>query len=93
MLYVSTLSRTWRARIVSIWLGEGLGFIPRGTHMTIRMFVHPATLEATAATCGWQWEGAQGQGVRALKTLFSWSLAFVPTNATWGSYSAWLRRS
>jgi 2-polyprenyl-6-hydroxyphenyl methylase/3-demethylubiquinone-9 3-methyltransferase len=92
LLSVSTLSRTLRARILSIWLGEGLGFVPRGTH-DHRLFVHLDALAASAAAAGWTMDRAQGQGVDVLKTLRTWSLAFVPTTGTWGSYSAWLRRT
>ncbi len=92
LLYISTISRTVRARILSVWLGEGLGFVPRGTH-DHRMFVHLDALAATAATDGWTLDRTHGHGVDLFRTLRTWSLAFVPTTATWGSYSAWLRRS
>lgn len=46
-LFVNTINRSLRARVLAIWLGEGLGLIPRGTHRADR-FVKPAELRAMA---------------------------------------------
>jgi 2-polyprenyl-6-hydroxyphenyl methylase/3-demethylubiquinone-9 3-methyltransferase len=90
--YVNTISRTWRARAVVIWLGEGLGFVPRGTH-DHRLFVRPDELGDAAAQRGWRLEGVLGQRVRPLATIAHWRLALAPTAAIWGTYSAWLSRT
>jgi 2-polyprenyl-6-hydroxyphenyl methylase/3-demethylubiquinone-9 3-methyltransferase len=50
-LFVHTINRTLRARVLAIWLGEGLGLIPRGTHEA-RRFVRPRELERWAASAG-----------------------------------------
>lgn len=46
-LFVNTINRTLRARVLAIWLAEGLGLIPRGTHRA-RQFVRPDELRAMA---------------------------------------------
>lgn len=46
-LFVNTIHRTLRSRLFAITLGEGLGFIPRGTHRW-RQFVTPTELDASA---------------------------------------------
>jgi 2-polyprenyl-6-hydroxyphenyl methylase/3-demethylubiquinone-9 3-methyltransferase len=50
-LFVNTINRTLRARLLAVTLGEGLGLIPRGTHDP-RRFVRPAELEAAALAAG-----------------------------------------
>jgi 2-polyprenyl-3-methyl-5-hydroxy-6-metoxy-1,4-benzoquinol methylase len=92
LFYVNTISRTWRGRVLSIWLGEGLGFVPRGTH-DHRLFVRPDELAAEAGRHGMTCERTLGQRVRVLKTALSWRLAFAPSRATWGMYSAWLTKT
>jgi len=46
-LFVNTINRTLRARVLAVWLGEGLGLIPRGTHSADR-FVRPDELKTMA---------------------------------------------
>jgi 2-polyprenyl-6-hydroxyphenyl methylase/3-demethylubiquinone-9 3-methyltransferase len=91
LFYVNTISRTWRGRALSIWLGEGLGFVPRGTH-DHRLFVRPDELREAGDRRGLACERIIGQRVRALKTAMRWRLAFASTRSTWGMYSAWLRK-
>ena len=50
-LFVNTIHRTLRSRLFAITLGEGLGFIPRGTHQW-RLFVRPDELDAMARAAG-----------------------------------------
>ncbi|MGE3174146.1 MAG: bifunctional 2-polyprenyl-6-hydroxyphenol methylase/3-demethylubiquinol 3-O-methyltransferase UbiG [Planctomycetota bacterium] len=50
-LFVNTINRTLRARVLAIWLGEGLGMIPRGTHRA-RLFVRPQELARKARAAG-----------------------------------------
>lgn len=50
-LFVNTINRTLRARVLAVWLGEGLGLIPRGTHDP-RRFVRPDEVAAFAAANG-----------------------------------------
>lgn len=46
-LFVNTIHRTLQSRLFAITLGEGLGFIPRGTHRW-RQFVTPTELDTSA---------------------------------------------
>lgn len=50
-LFVNTINRTLRARVLAVWLGEGLGLIPRGTHDP-RRFLRPDEVAAFAAANG-----------------------------------------
>jgi len=50
-VFVSTLDRGLLSRLQVVWLGEGLGLIPRGTHDP-RLFLTPGELEAHARAAG-----------------------------------------
>ena len=102
VLYVNTLNRTWRARLLAVWLAEGLGLVPRGTH-DHRLFVRPQELADEAAAAGFAFESFGGYRLRLWRTLMGWRLAFRsssrPARSTngaggpgWGSYSAWFVR-
>ncbi len=69
-LFVNTINRTWRARLLAIWLGEGLGCIPRGTHRG-DWFVRPHELQAIAASVGLgatEWCGERPDLLASLRT-------------------------
>jgi 2-polyprenyl-6-hydroxyphenyl methylase / 3-demethylubiquinone-9 3-methyltransferase len=89
--YVNTINRTWFARAVTVWLGEGLGYVPRGTH-DHRMFVRPGDLAATGGRYGWAFDGACGQRVRPLRTLLAGRLCLSRTASLNATYSAWFTR-
>ncbi|MBA2479917.1 MAG: 3-demethylubiquinone-9 3-O-methyltransferase [Planctomycetes bacterium] len=89
--YVNTINRTWFARVVTVWLGEGLGYVPRGTH-DHRMFVAPKSLAAAGDRHGWSFDGATGQRVMPLRTLFGRRLALAATTSLSATYSAWFTR-
>jgi len=67
-LFVHTINRTLRARLLAVVLGEGLGLIPRGTHDP-RRFVRPQELEALARGHGLAAERWYGERPRLLATL------------------------
>src|SRR5262249_10368653 len=67
-LFVHTINRTLRARLLAVVLGEGLGLIPRGTHDP-RRFVRPQELEALARVHGLAAERWYGERPRLLATL------------------------
>lgn len=67
-LFVNTIARTLRARLLAITLGEGLGLIPRGTHQW-RRFVRPRELDAMAAAAGLVPVHRTGEAPRLLATL------------------------
>lgn len=50
-LFASTIDRGLSSTLQVVWLGEGLGLIPRGTHDP-RLFLTPGELEAHARAAG-----------------------------------------
>jgi 2-polyprenyl-6-hydroxyphenyl methylase/3-demethylubiquinone-9 3-methyltransferase len=68
LLFVNTIHRTLRSRLFAIVLGEGLGFIPRGTHVW-RQFVRPDELDAMAAAVGLVRRQRTGEVPRLLRTI------------------------
>ncbi|MBL8733802.1 MAG: 3-demethylubiquinone-9 3-O-methyltransferase [Planctomycetes bacterium] len=67
-LFVNTINRTLRSRLFAITLGEGLGYIPRGTHCW-RDFIRPAELDAMASAAGCVRVRRVGEKPRLLATL------------------------
>lgn len=67
-LFVNTIARTRRARLLAITLGEGLGLIPRGTHRW-QMFLQPAELDAMAAAAGLRRVARSGEAPRLWRSL------------------------
>lgn len=46
-MFVNTINRTFRARLLAVWVAEGIGMIPRGTH-SADQFITPSELVAAA---------------------------------------------
>ncbi|MCU0864697.1 MAG: bifunctional 2-polyprenyl-6-hydroxyphenol methylase/3-demethylubiquinol 3-O-methyltransferase UbiG [Planctomycetes bacterium] len=69
-LFVNTINRTLRSRLFAIWLGEGLGFVPRGTHEWA-MFIRPQDLDTMAAAVGLRRVRQEGESPRLWATLRS----------------------
>lgn len=78
VIYANTLNATHRARILAVVIGEGLGFVPRGTH-DWRLFIDDGGLCRAAARIGLRprekigarpavgaslWSLVQGRGLR-----------------------------
>lgn len=89
--FVSTLNRTRRARILAVWLAEGLGLVPRGTH-DARMFVTPDELARWSAVSGLAVERLQGESLDLPRTLRRWTVVLRRGDSTNVTYSALLRR-
>jgi 2-polyprenyl-6-hydroxyphenyl methylase/3-demethylubiquinone-9 3-methyltransferase len=70
LLYVNTINRTKRARLLAVTLGEGLGLLPRGTHDP-DLFVRPADLCAAAEASGLRCVALGGEAPRLLATLLA----------------------
>lgn len=68
VLYVNTINKTLRARLLAVSLAEGLGLVPRGTH-DAAMFVRPQDLCATAARAGLRRLELAGEAPRLVATL------------------------
>lgn len=89
-LYVSTIRSGVLARAQAVWLAEGLGLVPRGTH-DAGMFVSPRRLREEAATSGWHLRGLVGLAPRPLATLRHHRLRLRATRRISAEYSAWFQ--
>lgn len=89
--FVSTLNRTWRARVLGIWLAEGLGLVPRGTH-DARLFVTPRELARFGEAHGLVLERLQGESLDLARTVRSWTVTLRSGTSTAVTYSALLRK-
>jgi len=90
-MYVDTINRTRRARLLAVGLAEGLRFIPPGTH-DHRMFVRPDELAEAGRACGWRLDHVMGRSLRLWATLSERRLRLAPGRGIWGSYGAWMQR-
>lgn len=68
VLFVNTINRTRRARLLAVTLAEGLGLIPRGTHDPAR-FLTPDELAAMAQAVGLREIGRIGERPALWATL------------------------
>lgn len=72
-LYASTIDRGFLATLQVVWLGEGLGLIPRGTHDP-RLFLRPDELEGFAREAGLRQLRTIRRRPRFLATLREWTI-------------------
>lgn len=86
-LFVNTIHRTLRSRLFAITLGEGLGFIPRGTHQW-RLFVRPDELDAMARAAGLVRVQRAGEAPRLLATLRAGAVVLRPSKSLAVGYAA-----
>lgn len=91
-LFVNTIHRTRRSRLLAITLGEGLGLIPRGTHRW-EMFVTPGELDAMAGRAGLQRVRRTGEAPRIWRTLRSGAIALRESASLAVSYAALYRKA
>jgi 2-polyprenyl-6-hydroxyphenyl methylase/3-demethylubiquinone-9 3-methyltransferase len=89
LCYINTVNRTFRARLFAVTLGEGLGFVPRGTHDPA-LFVKPSELHSAARNAGLTVEAIQGEAPKLGASLRQRRLAFGKTRSLAVSYSALL---
>jgi len=86
-LFVNTLHRTLRSRLFAVVLGEGLGFIPRGTH-DWRQFVRPDELERMAAAAGLVRQKLTGESPRLLRTVSTGAVVLCESRTLAVGYAA-----
>jgi 2-polyprenyl-6-hydroxyphenyl methylase/3-demethylubiquinone-9 3-methyltransferase len=86
-LFVNTLHRTLRSRLFAVVLGEGLGFIPRGTH-DWHQFVRPDELEHMAAAAGLVRRELTGESPRLLRTVFTGAVVLRESRTLAVGYAA-----
>jgi 2-polyprenyl-6-hydroxyphenyl methylase/3-demethylubiquinone-9 3-methyltransferase len=90
-LFVNTLNRTRRARVLAVAVAETLGYVPRGTHDP-RLFVKPTELLAYASAAGLRCDELLGEAPRLLATLRAGALEMRRGASTAVSYSAYFTK-
>lgn len=91
VLYVNTINRTRRAKLLAIDVAEGVGLVPRGTH-DAKLFISPDDLRAHAWKSGLALEALQGESVDLLRTVSRWAIALRRSDDLSVGYSALLRK-
>jgi len=91
-IFVNTISRTLRSRVLAIWAAEGLGYVPRGTHQWDR-FVTPAELDALATEQGLARTALVGEAPQLCATLRERAIVLRPSRSTAVGYAALYRRA
>jgi 2-polyprenyl-6-hydroxyphenyl methylase/3-demethylubiquinone-9 3-methyltransferase len=86
-LFVNTINRTMRARLLAVTVAEGLGFVPRGTH-DADMFVSPAELTGAARALGLECVRLQGEVPDLVRTLKRWTVTLRRSDDLSVGYSA-----
>ncbi|MEM7261074.1 MAG: bifunctional 2-polyprenyl-6-hydroxyphenol methylase/3-demethylubiquinol 3-O-methyltransferase UbiG [Planctomycetota bacterium] len=86
-LYVNTINRTLRAKIVVERLAERWGYIPRGTH-NADLFVAPVELKAMARRGGLQLRKLQGETPQWRRLLRRREIELRPARSLAIAYSA-----
>lgn len=74
LLFVGTINRTWRSRLLAILLAETLRLIPPGTH-DFKLFITPNELIAAAHRCGFTLVARQGERVKLGETITRWAIS------------------
>ncbi len=87
-LFAATINRTAQATLLAVTLGEGLGFVPRGTHDPA-LFITPAELITQARTLGLRSAGCFGLRPALLRTLIGCRLRMSATATPSVLYGAW----
>lgn len=92
VLYVNTINRTRRAKLLAIDLAEGVGLVPRGTH-DANLFIGPDELRRSAWRHGLVLEELQGESVNVLKTVSRWAISLRRSDDLSVGYSALFRKT
>lgn len=87
-LFVVTINRTVRARWLAVIFGEGLGFVPRGTHDP-KMFITPTELGDAAHKSGLVANGYLGFSPRLIATVCARRLCMRTSRSLAVEYGAW----
>lgn len=91
-LFVNTINRTLRARLLVVALAEGLGLIPRGTHDP-QLFLRPAEVAAMARSHGLQFHDECGERPALLSTLRRRAVCLRPSRSNAVSYACLFRKA
>jgi 2-polyprenyl-6-hydroxyphenyl methylase / 3-demethylubiquinone-9 3-methyltransferase len=87
LLFVNTIDRSWRARLLAVFAAEAVGLVPRGTH-DFRLFIRPVELAREAGARGLELVHLTGERPRLWRTLRTRALHLAPAASTALSYSA-----
>lgn len=79
-LFINTVNRTWRSRLLAITVGEGCGFIPKGTH-DWRWFVRPDEVDAMAEVARLRRVERCGERPAIVATLQARAVVLRPTRS------------
>ncbi|MBK8098532.1 MAG: 3-demethylubiquinone-9 3-O-methyltransferase [Planctomycetes bacterium] len=79
-LFVNTINRTWRSRFLAITVGEGCGFIPKGTH-DWRWFLRPDEVDAMAEVARLRRLAQCGERPAIAATLQARAVVLRPTRS------------
>lgn len=86
-LFVGTINRSLLGWFFSIFLGESLGYIPRGTH-DFKLFIKPAELIEAAGRCGLRCIRIQGEWPEIFRTLSRRAITLRRSSSQQVAYSA-----
>lgn len=87
-LFVTTINRTWSARILAVEIGERLGFVPAGTHDPA-LFIAPDDLVREAQSLGLQCSDMVGFTPRLAATIWARRLRMRISRSLAVEYAAW----
>lgn len=90
-LFVNTLNRTLRARLLAVFLAERLGYVPRGTH-DHRLFLKPTELRFLAGGAGLDCDRIFGEAPQIGATLRTGALQMRGGKSIAVSYSAFFTK-
>jgi 2-polyprenyl-6-hydroxyphenyl methylase/3-demethylubiquinone-9 3-methyltransferase len=91
-LYVNTINRTWRARLLAVEIAERVGLIPAGTHDPA-MFVRPEEVRAAGHAAGMRAVEVSGESVDPWPTLVNRSIHLRRTDSLAVGYNVFLQKA
>lgn len=91
-IFVSTLTRSWWSALIAVHLGEGLGFVPKGTHDPA-LFLTPQEISAHGNHLGLAGDPPVGFTPNLMASLSSRRLCLRRTSRVHVAYAMWLERS
>jgi len=86
LIFVSTINRTILSKIFALYLGEGFGFIPKGTH-DYKLFIRPHELINNAKLFGLKQIKIQGEFPKVFSTLIAHAICFRKSTTQALAYS------
>jgi len=91
LLYVNIINRTWQSYIAALLLGEGLGFVPKGTH-DYRLFIKPQELLTATENSGFSAVHWMGEIPAVWKSIKNWRVYFKSSKSLAVAYGGLFRK-